>query len=355
MAKKKVGTLPLSIEGKCALIEPEHEDLSVKKQCSLLNLRRATWYDRQKASEVKIQAREKKKQADKEMSDLILSVYGERIWLGSRGMRDELKRRGHTVNRKRVQRLMRKLGIKSQSPGPHTSTPRKENPIYPYLLKDAVIKDVDEVWSIDITYVRVGKGFMYLTAIIDWYSRYIVSWGLSNSMDVHSQLKVLDETLASGRKPKIFNTDQGSQFTSIAFTDRLKENEIRISMDAKGRAVDNIFIERFWRTIKYEWLRFWRYDNGHQLRASIAEYIDLYNFRRGHSAIYSAAPSDINISRLSAPDLHIKWEHLKDKPKQSIDKICSKLPKISVPLDKKASKKKKEEKPTQTISTSQKN
>jgi putative transposase len=223
----------LSVEGKCALIEPD-DDLSVKKQCALIKLRRGTWYERQKASEAKNPAREKKKNADKEMSELILSIYAERICLGSRGMRDDLRRRGHTVNRKRVQRLMRKLGLKSQAPGPHTSIPRKENPVYPYLLKHALIKDVDQVWSIDITYLRVGKGFMYLTAIIDWYSRYIVSWELSNSMDVHSQLKALDKALASGRKPKIFNTDQGSQFTSIAFTDRLKQNEIRISMDAKA-------------------------------------------------------------------------------------------------------------------------
>ena len=160
------------------------------------------------------------------MSDRILSIYAERISLGSRGMRDELIRRGHRVNRKKVQRLMRKLGLKSQAPGPHTSLPRKDNSIYPYLLKDAVIKGVDEVWSIDITYIRVGKGFMYLTAIIDWYSRYIVAWELSNSMDVHAQLKALDKALASGRKPKIFNTDQGSQFTSIDFTGHLKNTDI---------------------------------------------------------------------------------------------------------------------------------
>ena len=341
----------MNLRIKCAMIESDNEDLSVKKQCALIQLRRGTWYDRQDLSGEKALIVEKKKLAEKEMSDRILSIYGERICLGSRGMRDELRRLGHRMNRKRVQRLMRKLGIKSQAPGPHTSLPRKENPIYPYLLKDAVIKNVDEVWSIDITYVRVGKGFMYLTAIIDWYSRYIVAWELSNSMDVHAQLKALDKALASGRKPKIFNTDQGSQFTSLDFTGHLKNNDIHISMDGRGRAVDNIFIERFWRTIKYEWLCFWTYENGHQLRASIAEFIELYNFRRCHSAIYSAAPVDIYISRLPAPDLNIKWEHLKNIPLRSIDDICSELPKVSVPLDKKSKIKNEKEEMTQTILT----
>jgi putative transposase len=333
------------------MIESDNEELSVKKQCGLIKLRRGTWYDRQDLSGKKALMEEKKKLAEKEMSDRILSIYAERISLGSRGMRDELIRRGHRVNRKKVQRLMRKLGLKSQAPGPHTSLPRKDNSIYPYLLKDAVIKDVDEVWSIDITYIRVGKGFMYLTAIIDWYSRYIVAWELSNSMDVHAQLKALDKALASGRKPKIFNTDQGSQFTSNDFTGHLKNNGIHISMDGRGRAVDNIFIERFWRTIKYEWLCFWTYDNGHQLRASIAEFIELYNFRRCHSAIYSAVPSDIYIAKVPAPDLNIKWEHLKGKPLRSIDDICSELPKISVPLQKKSKIKNYKEKMTQTILT----
>ena len=147
---------------------------------------------------------------------------------------------------------------------------------------------------------------MNLTVIIDCYSRYIVAWELSNSMDVHAQLKALDKALASGRKPKIFNTDQGSQFTSIDFICHLKNNDIHISMDGRGRAVDNIFIERFWRTIKYEWLCFWNYDNGHQLRDSIAEFIELYNFRRCHSAIDSAVSGDIYTSSVPAPDLNIK-------------------------------------------------
>ena len=343
MAKKKAEALPLSITGKFALVETDNKNLSTKRQCALIKLNRGTYYKHLDLSGSRAETIVNKKFADKEMADLILSIYAERIWLGSRGMKAELGRRGHTVNRKRVQRLMLSLGLKSQSPGPHTSVPRKENPVYPYLLKQAVIKGVNEVWSIDITYIRVGKGFMYLTAIIDWYSRYIISWQLSNSMDVHSQLSALDKALASGKKPKIFNTDQGSQFTSIAFTDRLKDNSIHISMDAKGRAIDNIYIERFWRTIKYEWLHFWTYDNGHQLRDSINEYIDLYNFRRCHSSLYKATPADIYLAQLPAPDLNIKWEHLKEKALKTIDEICSKEPMPSIPKNTKSKIKNKQE------------
>ena len=273
------------------------------------------------------------------MRELVLEIYGKAVYLGSRGITRQLRRKGHRVNRKRIQRIMRELGLRAQAPGPQTSLPNKEHLVYPYLLKDALISNVDEVWSTDITYVDIpGKGTMYLTAIIDWYSRYIVGWELSNSLDTHAPLRALNRALSSGRKPKIFNTDQGCQFTSKAFTNRLKENGIHISMDGKGRAIDNIYIERFWRTIKCESLRLWHIEDASHLHTIIADYIEHYNFQRCHSEIGDAAPYDIYISGLPAPDVFIKKKY-RTSPLKTIDDICSDLTLPSKPKEKKSSNK----------------
>ena len=153
-----------------------------------------------------------------------------------------------------------------------------QNQYYDLLTPTEEIEDVDQVWSTDITYVKVGNSFIYVSAIIDWYSRFIVAWDVSNTLDVESPLKALSKALGSGRKPLIFNTDQGCQFTSERFTQKLKDYDIRISMDGKGRAIDNIYIERFWRSLKYEWLNFWDYENGHQLHHAVKDYVQRYNY-----------------------------------------------------------------------------
>lgn len=324
MAKKKATALPVSISTKCELIDPEHETLAISKQCKLLNLNRSTYYARQ--IDVPSEAILEKASLDAELSTHMLQLSGLRPSMGSRSMTMELNKLGYCINRKRIRRLMTELNIISQAPGPYTSTPRKENPVYPYLLKDAKINAVDEVWSTDITYVKVGASFMYVSAIIDWYSRYIISWEVSNTLDLHAPLSCLQKALDTGRKPLIFNTDQGCQFTSYEFTSKLHQYGIHISMDSKGRAIDNIFIERFWRSLKYEWLHFWDFENGHQLHHSIAEYIDLYNRRRCHQSLNASVPAEIYEQGLNAPELHIRRKHRKDLTKlKSITHICSAL------------------------------
>ena len=201
-------------------------------------------------------------------------------------------RNGYQVNRKRVQRLMRKMGIEAIYPKPRLSRPEPGHKIYPYLLRNLAITYPNQVWCADITYIPMPHGFMYLVAIMDWYSRYVISWRLSNTLDTAFCLDALDEALAQG-KPAIFNTDQGVQFTSNDFTAVLSEATIAISMDGRGRYLDNIFIERLWRTLKYEDIYIWHYELVPELELGLHKYFNFYNVERPHSALNDFTPAQI--------------------------------------------------------------
>lgn len=220
---------------------------------------------------------------------LIDKQYLKTPFFGSRRMTHHLRKEGFQVNRKRVQRLMRLMGIEAIYTKPKTSKPSKENKIYPYLLRGLTIEKPDQVWCSDITYIPMKKGFVYLVAVMDWHSRYIVSWRLSNSMDTSFCTEALEDALAQGT-PGIFNTDQGSQYTSSDFTEMLKEKEVAISMDGKGRYLDNIFIERLWRSLKYEEVYLKAYEDIKEARVSIAEWIRFYNFERPHQSLNYNTP-----------------------------------------------------------------
>ena len=210
----------------------------------------------------------------------------------SRKMVTYLHGQGYRVNRNRVQRLMRQMGLAGVAPGPQTSRPHSEHTVYPYLLRGRRIERSDEVWSTDITYVRLQHGVMYLVAIIDWCSRYVLAWQLSNTLDTPFCLEALEQALAGGC-PTIFNTDQGAQFTSVAFTTRLEKAHIAISMDGRGRALDNIFIERLWRSLKYEDIYLKDYATVPQLYQGLTEYFYFYNQERPHQALEYRVPQEV--------------------------------------------------------------
>ena len=315
----------MSLHEKCSLIDP-NEELAVMHQCSLIDLAKATYY--RKKANAKPESEHAKKlrlkvEKDKELLEEIVEMFSLDPSLGSRRITAELNRFGHGINRKRVKRLMREKNLVSTAPGPHTSKPRKENKIYPYLLREALVEAPDEVWSTDITYVRVGSGFMYVTAIIDWFSRFVISWNVSNTLDVNAPISALNEALKTGRKPLIFNTDQGSQFTSDSFTEILLKQGIRISMDSKGRAIDNIFIERFWRSLKHEWLHLWVFENGHQLNDGVKQYIERYNHKRAHSSLEYATPAEVYLQGVQAPAVFIKRKYQKEL--KTVTQICQDL------------------------------
>ena len=199
------------------------------------------------------------------------------------------------INRKRIQRLMRIMGAEGEYQKRKTSIPSKDHKIYPYLLKNFDITESNQVWSIDITYVPMRRGFMYLVAIIDWYSRYVLSWSISNTMENNFCIEALSESLKKFGKPKIFNSDQGSQFTSNKFTNILENHNIQISMDGKGRWLDNIFVERLWRTVKYENIYRSSYENGHDLFFGLKKYFEYYNEKRIHQSLNYATPKQIHL------------------------------------------------------------
>jgi len=212
---------------------------------------------------------------------------------GSRRMRDELEDRGHVVNRKRVQRLMRLMDLRALYSRQRTSQPGKGHKIYPYLLRDLAIERANQVWATDICYIPMAKGFMYLVAIMDWHSRRVLSWRVSNTLDTDFCIEALEEAIQRYGASDIFNTDQGSQFTSEAFTGVLKDQGIAISMDGKGRWVDNVFVERLWRSVKYEDVYLRAYETPAQLRKGLARYFEFYNTRRRHSALDRRTPDAV--------------------------------------------------------------
>jgi putative transposase len=275
----------LSLPAKMALIEPAHPQLSIARQCELLNLPRSGYY---RCSGGLAETKE-----NLLIMRLIDEEYARRPFYGSRKMRDYLCRQGYTVNRKRVQRLMRKMGLQSVAPKPNTSQPGPQHKIYPYLLRGLVVSRPNQVWCTDITYIRLAGGFVYLVAVMDWYSRKVLSWELSASMDDSFCVSALERALRQFPKPEIFNTDQGAQFTGQAFTGVLKQQGIRISMDGKGRAVDNIYIERLWRSVKYEEIYLNEYKSVDELRKALKNYFHFYNHERPHQTFESATPREV--------------------------------------------------------------
>ena len=221
---------------------------------------------------------------------VIDEVYMDRPFYGSPSMTQALRTMGYCVNHKRVERLMRVMGLQAVVPGPHTSRPHPEHKIYPYLLRDLAVVRPNQVWCADITYVPMRKGFMFLVAVMDWFSRYVLHWDVSNTMDAAFCAAVLERALESGR-PEIFNTDQGSQFTSEQFTTVLRDADVSISMDGRGRALDNVFIERLWRTVKYEHLYLREHADGVALRTGLTDYFGFYNHERSHSSLAKRTPA----------------------------------------------------------------
>ncbi len=203
-----------------------------------------------------------------------------------------LRQRGEAVNRKRIQRLMRKMGLEGLAPGPSTSRPASGHKVYPYLLRNVVVERPNQVWSSDITYIPLRHGFLYLVAVMDWFSRHVLSWRLSNSLDVEFCVEALDEALGHGC-PEIFNTDQGAQFTSREFTERLLSSSIAISMDGKGRALDNVFIERLWRSVKYEDIYLKGYEIGADCQRGLSKYFQFYSHERPHQSLNFRTPWEV--------------------------------------------------------------
>ena len=258
--------------------------MALSTQCKLLAVTRSVVYEQKKHLQKDVD------ENDRLLLQLLDEEYTRHPFYGSRRMTKYLCGLGHPVNRKRVQRLMQTLGLVGMAPGPHTSKPHPQHKIYPYLLRGVDISRPNEVWSTDITYIRLPRGFVYLVAIIDWYSRKILSWRLSNTMDAGFCVDCLEEAIKAYGIPEIFNSDQGSQFTSDAFTGVLSKNEVTISMDGRGRALDNIFVERLWRTVKYEAVYLKQHDSLKSLLMGLSDYFVFYNEERRHQSLGYKTP-----------------------------------------------------------------
>ena len=262
------------------MIDRTHK-LSLVQQARILRLSRSSLYYRPHPTS----------QRDLRLMRKIDQLHNKLPFCGARMLRDLLKLDGEQVGRKHVSTLMKKMGIKALYRKPNTSKKHPGHRIYPYLLNTLEISQSNQVWAMDITYIPMARGFVYLTAVVDWHSRKVMSWRLSNTMDTRFCLEALDEALSRYGTPEVFNTDQGSQFTSEAFTCKLKENNIRISMDGKGSWRDNVFVERLWRTIKYEEVYLKAYRSVTEARESIRNYINFYNQRRPHSSLDGVTPN----------------------------------------------------------------
>jgi putative transposase len=275
-----------------AMVERPAEELSVRRQCDLLNVARSGVY----------RPKTEPSAEDLALMRRIDELHLELPFYGSRRMTFELNKEGRGVNRKRVQRLMRLIGLEGLVPRPGTSKAAPGNKIYPYLLRGLEISQPNHVWACDITYIPMASGFLYLVAIIDWASRAVLSWRLSNTMDTRFCIEALEEALARHGRPRIFNTDQGAQFTSSAFTGKLEAAGIAISMDGRGRFMDNIFIERLWRSIKYEEVHLKAYADGREARAGIGSWMNFYNHRRPHQALDNQTPIAVWREGMARPE-----------------------------------------------------
>jgi putative transposase len=279
--------VPNSIDVKRSLVDREHSELSILRQCELLGLKRSSYY--YDGADVL--------QKDLWLMRLIDEQYLRTPFFGSRMMAEWLSRDlTERINRKRVQRLMRTMGIEAIYPKPRTTRRDAEHRVFPYLLRDLEITHKDQVWSADITYVPLRHGFMYLVAVMDWYTRYVVSWQLSNTLEGHFCISALEEALSIST-PEIFNTDQGSQFTSKAFTSSLDDRGIAISMDGRGRALDNVFIERLWRTVKYEDIYLKDYETARRLKTGLGNYFRFYCDERPHSSLGYRTPAELYLGK----------------------------------------------------------
>ncbi len=280
MVGKKAMSLPVSIRRNWVEADPCY---SIRRQCKLAGISRTPfYYEAVPESEENLL-----------LMRLIDEQYMRRPEYGSPRMTDWLGEQGHPVNHKRIVRLMRLMGLQAITPGPHTSKPATGHKIYPYLLRNVEVTSVNQVWSTDITYIPMRSGFMYLSAVMDWYSRYILSWELSNTLESNFCVLALKRALEHYGDPEIFNTDQGSQFSSKEFTEVLLDKEISISMDGRGRALDNVFIERLWWTVKYEEIYPKDYVDGHSLHSGLCEYFCYYNEERKHSKLDKKTPAEI--------------------------------------------------------------
>jgi putative transposase len=263
------------------MVERKLPSLSVRRQCELLRISRSGLYyepEPMSPDELALMRR-------------IDELHLKHPYYGSRLLAVTLRNEGRDVNRKRVQRLMRLMGIESLAPKPKTSEPHPEHVKYPYLLRGLAISRVNQVWATDITYIPMKAGFVYLVAIMDWYSRRVLSWRLSNTLDTRFCVDALEEALQRFGQPEIFNTDQGAQFTAEEFTTSLRDRGIAISMDGRGRCLDNVFVERLWRSLKYEEVYLHAYDDVTEARAGIGRYLDFYNDERPHQSLGYQTPA----------------------------------------------------------------
>ena len=272
----------MSVERRRQMIEPGHPNLSVVRQCELVSISRSGFYY-QPTGETALNLM---------LMRLIDEQFLQTPWYGSRQMARHLRREGYTVGRKRIRRLMAKMGLMPIYQRPRTTVPHSDHQVYPYLLRELVIERPNQVWCADITYIPMRRGFLYLVALMDWSTRKVLSWRVSNTMDVEFCLEALEEALSRFGRPEIFNTDQGSQFTSPRFTGVLRDAGVRISMDGRGRWMDNVFIERLWRSLKYECIYLHAFDSGSALRAGLADWIGYYNAQRPHSTLAGRTPDE---------------------------------------------------------------
>lgn len=270
----------MSVPDRRALLDRDHADLSIRRQCDLLEIARSGVYRPPRPGN----------DNDLGLMRRLDELFTQWPFLGSRRLARMLREDGQAINRKRVQRLMRQMGIAALGPKLRTTKRAPGHKVFPYLLRSMTIDRPNQVWAADITYVPIGRGFLYLVAIMDWASRAVLSWRLSNTMDVSFCVEALEEALARFGRPEIFNTDQGSQFTSAAFTGVLAAAGVRISMDGRGRWMDNVFIERLWRSVKHEGVYLWAYENVHELESGLAKWFSDYNHWKPHQSLGYKTP-----------------------------------------------------------------
>lgn len=276
----------MSTVEKCAAIDPENDHISVVRQCALIGLMRSNYYSRLQSTAVA-------SKHNLALMRLIDEEYTRHPFYGSRKITRWLMDQNHQVNRKRVQRLMRLMGIESIAPKPFTSKGNKEHKKYPYLLGNMDITEPNQAWCTDITYIRMPGGFVYLTAVMDWYSRFVLSWEISITMEDDFCINAVESAIRRHGKPLVFNSDQGAQYTSKDFTGMLNGHGIEISMDGRGRWMDNVFIERLWRSVKYEEIYTKEYGSVRELIDALRYYFEFYNFERRHQSLDDQTPAEV--------------------------------------------------------------
>ncbi len=283
------------------MIESDHRDLSIAKQCELLSISRSSYYYEPRGETA----------LNLGLMRRIDKQFLETPFYGVMQMTWHLRNEGHPVNEKRIRRLMRLMGLMPIYQKPNTSKPTKGHKIYPYLLRKLRVNRPDQVWAADITYLPMRRGFLYLVAIIDWHTRKVLAWRISNTLEAEFCVEALNEAIYRFGPPEIMNTDQGSQFTSFAWTDQLKRVGTKISMDGKGRFLDNIFVERLWRSLKYECVYLHAWETGSEAKAGVGKWMDFYNRKRPHSALAGRPPAVVYWQRRETV-----------KPDQQVQKVA---------------------------------